>query len=271
MITLGAHTFGFAWQTDAVAAFEAIAAAGFSEIQLMATPPHFDPWREDHDRTRHLRAILERNGLKLLALDLASSDINLASPSRDVVEFAVDAYRRAIERAAELGAPWICVGSGRGHALLATANANLKDTFQAAFGLIHAEAARRGIRVILENHPQGLLATATDIERFLTREGYADVDLIYDVANGFAVGEDPIEGLETLLGRVAIVHLSDSPHGQWRHDPIGTGAIDFDAICQLLVRREYDRRVVLEILTDNAIEGLIKGAQLLRAAGWPFR
>jgi len=40
--------------------------------------------------------------MSLLALDLASSDINLASPSADVVDFAVDAYARGIDRGAEL-------------------------------------------------------------------------------------------------------------------------------------------------------------------------
>jgi deoxyribonuclease-4 len=77
---LAAHTFGFVWRTDAEAAFEAIAAAGFAQVQLMATPPHFDPWSTDPARTARLRHILERSGMELLALDLASSDVNLASP-----------------------------------------------------------------------------------------------------------------------------------------------------------------------------------------------
>lgn len=111
----GAHTFGFIWTHDPEAAFDAVAAAGCSAVQLMAMPPHFDPWREDAVRTERLRASLARSGLRLLAIDLASSDINLASPSEDVVAFAVDAYRRAALRSAELGAPSVRLGSGRRH------------------------------------------------------------------------------------------------------------------------------------------------------------
>ena len=51
---LGAHTFGFVWHSDAESALVAIAEAGFKQVQLMATPPHFDPWAEDHNRTRRL-------------------------------------------------------------------------------------------------------------------------------------------------------------------------------------------------------------------------
>jgi deoxyribonuclease-4 len=98
--TLGAHTFGFVWTCDAEAAFNAITERGFRKVQLMATPPHFDPWAGDANRLRWLRAALNNTGLELLAIDLASSDIKLASPSVDVVDFAVDAYTRAAVRAA---------------------------------------------------------------------------------------------------------------------------------------------------------------------------
>jgi deoxyribonuclease-4 len=264
---LGAHTFGFVWQCGAEAAFEQIGAAGFRRIQLMATPPHFDPWVEDAARTARLRAILDRYGMSLLALDLASSDINLASPSRDVVDFAVEAYGRAVDRASELGARWICVGSGRRHALLAKANQQLMEAFRPAFARIYEKAQRGGIDVILENHPQGLLADAATIDRFLEAEGYGSVRVIYDVANAFAIGEDPVAGLDRLWPRLGIVHLSDSPKGQWRHDPIGSGEIDFSAIADLIGHRRYGGEIVLEILSEAPLGGLIDGVTALEAAG----
>ncbi len=217
---LGAHTFGFVWRSSAPEAIEALGEAGFRHVELMATPPHFDPWRDDPSLTQTLRTLLRSYDMSLIALDLASSDINLASPSRDVVDFAVDAYIRAIARAAELGARSICVGSGRRHALLSSVNEQLMTTFKPAFARTYAEARRRGVGVALENHPQGLLADAPTIGAFLSAEGYGDVSVIYDVANAFAIGEDPVRGLETLWPRVDVIHFSDSPRGQWRHDPL---------------------------------------------------
>ncbi|AND89013.1 MULTISPECIES: sugar phosphate isomerase/epimerase family protein [Bradyrhizobium] len=267
---LGAHTFGFAWDCVAEDAIERLAAAGYRTIQLMATPPHFDPWVQDAARTRRIRALIERHCLSLLALDLASSDINLASPSQHVVDFAVSSYVATIDRAAELGARWICVGSGRRHALLAKANDRLMVSFRDAFARIYDKAERAGVPVILENHPQGLLASAADITRFLDAEGYAGMPVIYDVANAVAIGEDPVEGLRALWPRLGIVHLSDSPKGQWRHDPIGSGEIDFAAIAALLRQRAYEGRIVLEILSDQPLKDIDEGAAILKRQGLAF-
>lgn len=267
---LGAHTFGFTWDCPAEAAIEQLAEAGYRTIQLMASPPHFDPWIEDAGRTRRIRALLERHGLSLLALDLASSDINLASPSSHVVDFAVNAYSATIDRAAELGARCICVGSGRRHALLAEANARLMPSFREAFARIHEKAQRAGVPVILENHPQGLLASASDIVRFLDAEGYDEMHVIYDAANAFAIGEDPVEGLKSLWPRLGIVHLSDSPKGQWRHDPIGSGEIDFAAIAALLRELGYAGTIVLEILSDRPLDDLKAGVVALEGLGLAF-
>lgn len=265
---VAAHTFGFVWREGAEAAMEKIAAAGFSAIQLMAAPPHFDPWREDAAPTARLRRILDAYRLPLLALDLASSDINLASASADVTAFAVDAYCRLIDRAGELGSPAICIGSGRRHALLALANDRLMDTFRPAFAKIHAYGAARGIRLLLENHPQGLLASAIQMTDFIDAEGYGDVRIIYDVANAAAIGEDPAEGFARIAGRTEILHLSDAPKGQWRHDPIGTGDIDFAAIAPIAHSPDFTGHIALEILSDTPLAGLTDGVAALNRLGW---
>ncbi len=267
---LGAHTFGFVWHSKPEPAFDAIAALGIRQVQMMATPPHFDPWRSDMPLTKRLQACWARNGQTALALDLASSDINLASPAPDVVAYAVKSYGCAIARAAELGMPWVVIASGRRHMLMPHVNAQLMTTFRAAFAEIHAEATRQGVQLILENHPQGLLASAAAMAGFIAAEGYSDVPVIYDVANGFAIGEDPVAGLMALGELTQIVHLSDAPTGQWRHDPIGSGDIDFAAIAAHLKAADYQGHVVLEILSADPVAGLRDGVALLREQGFAF-
>lgn len=267
---LAAHTFGFVWQDSAEATFEAIAGAGFRHLQLMAAPPHFDPWRDDPERTGRLREIMAAHGLRLIAGDLASSDVNLASASPEVLNFSVDAYRRLARRCAELGAAAVCVGSGRRHALLARVNERLMEGFRRAFREIVREARDHGLTVALENHPQGLLADAAAIRRFVEEEAFGDVGVIYDVANAVAIGEDPVEGLALLAPHLEVVHLSDSPPGQWRHDPIGSGTIDFRAIGQALRRQDFRGAVVLEILSETPLADLVDGASRIAAAGWIF-
>ena len=268
--SFGAHTFGFIWSHSPQAAFAAIAAQGCDCVQLMATPPHFDPWRDDAGRTKALRAALAAERLELLALDLASNDVNLASPSADARAFAVDAYARAIARAAELGSPAVCIGSGRRHALFPDADARLMDGFRSAFAEVHACAARAGVRLLLENHPQGLLARAETIDAFLAREGYDDIAVIYDVANALAAGEDPADGAARLAPRLGVVHLSDTPRGGWRHDPIGTGDVDFAGVGASLRKARFAGPTVLEIIADDPARGIADGIVRLEAAGWNF-
>ncbi len=267
---LGSHTFGFAWHTTPEEAFDALAAIGIRSVQLMATAPHFDPWESDVPRTRRIRACLEGNRQRALALDLASSDVNLCSPNPEVVAFARASYATAIARAAELGMPWVCIGSGRRHPLLPKVNAQLMDPLRHVFADLNREAERQGVALILENHPHGLLPSADEMAGFLDREGYSDMAVIYDVANAAFIGEDPVAGLERLGQRTRIVHLSDAKAGRWGHDPIGSGDIDFAAIGRTLASFAYDGHVVLEIMGDSPAQDTASGVVKLRNMGFAF-
>jgi len=260
----GAHTFGFAFHQDAEATIDALIAHGFSTLELMATPPHYNPWSASPALQSRLRSRIERADIRLLALDFASSDINLASPAPEVIDFAVESYFALIERSAELGAEAICVGSGRRHMLLPKVNTALFPGFRAAFERIFERANRAGLKTLIENHPQGLLASAHAIRDFIAAGGYEGCGVIYDVANGFAIGENPVEGLQTLGDLTRIVHLSDAPSGQWRHDAIGSGDIDFAAILAHLDTAGFREPIVLEILADDPMAGLVDGSARLQ-------
>ena len=82
--------------------------------------------------------------------------------------------------------------------------------------------------------------------------------------NGFAIGENPVEGLQTLGDLTRIVHLSDAPSGQWRHDAIGSGDIDFAAILAHLDTIGFREPIVLEILADDPMAGLVDGSARLQ-------
>lgn len=257
----GAHTFGFVFDRDAEAAVAALAEAGFQRIELMATPPHYDPWNVPAGRQRRLRAAIESAGVELIALDLASSDVNLASLAPEAVDFAVRAYCTLAERAAELGAAAICVGSGRRHALLPNVNARLMASFAVAFERILAAARRAGVGVWIENMPAGLLPDAEAIAGFIA--SYEGVGVVYDVANAFAAGEDPAAGIRRLSGRIEAIHLSDAPRGLWRHDPVGSGDIDFAAALDARDAHASRAPALIEILSGSPLSDLVEGRRRL--------
>ena len=265
MTEFGAHTFGFVFDRDAEATVAALAAAGFHQIELMATPPHYDPFDASPERQRRLRAAVEAAGQELLALDLASSDVNLASLAPQALDFAVSAYGELARRAGELGARAICVNSGRRHPLLPAANARLMLGFEAAFARIVEAAREAGVGVWLENAPAGLLPDAEAMAGFAAR--HAGVGVIYDVANAFAIGEDPAEGFARLGSLVEVVHFSDAPRGAWRHDPIGSGDIDFAAALAAAEAHAPRAAWLIEILSERPLEDAVLGREKLARSG----
>jgi sugar phosphate isomerase/epimerase len=269
MPSLGAHTFGFQWQIDATAAVQSLAQAGFTKFELLASPPHLD-MRSPATELARLRRAVEAVRGEILALDLPSNDVNLGSPCREVVDFALESYLATVDTASDLGARWVVVLPGRKHGLLPPPDDRLLDVFSRALEQIARHAKKKGVRLLLENHPQSLLPGATAMAAFLEASDYPGVDLLYDVANGFAIGEDPVAGLAAVRSRLGMVHLSDSPAGAWRHDPLGSGAVDFAGIRNALVISGYSGPVVVEIISPRPLEDLTQGRRFLDDAGWQF-
>lgn len=270
MFSLGAHSFGLVWQHDATRAVELLAERGFSRFELLAMPPHLDSRNISAAAMRRLVAATERVRGQILALDLPSNDINLGSTSAEVVSFTMESYVALLRVAAELRARWVVVLPGRRHGLLPPPDDRLVDVVRRAFDALAREAEKLDVRLLLENHPQSLLPDAVGIAAFLEAQAYPNMDAVYDVANAFAVGEDLIGGLNKLQPFLAMVHLSDSPSGQWRHDPIGSGDIDFVAVRDHLRSLKFAGPVVTEIIADRALERLVEARTALQGMGWQF-
>ncbi|MDE3175298.1 MAG: sugar phosphate isomerase/epimerase [Pseudomonadota bacterium] len=258
----GAHTFGLAFDRDAEAALDALLAADFRVLELMATPPHYDPWRPAPGLTRRLGDALRGARARLVALDLASSDVNLAALAPAAVDFAVAAYEALIEQAAEIGAGGVCLHSGRRSALAPWLDARLGAVYRDAFERILRACERAGVMALIENHPAGLLPDAEAIGGFLAGYDAARAGVIYDVANAAAIGEDPAAGLARLAPRLAAIHLSDAPRGAWRHDPIGAGAINFAAA---LAAAPANAPTLIEIVSPDPFNDLIESRHRLQA------
>ncbi len=267
---LGAHTFGFVWDRDASKATEDLAWQGFRNFQYLATSPHLDPWASDRDALRSLRRAVDAVDGAVVAVDLPSSETNLASANKDVVDFSVAAYLRVLDVASELGARWLTINSGRKHGLLPPPDDRLLRVYRDALERLVEASRQRGVRLLLENIPGMLLNDATSTRAFLDEQDYGHVDVLYDVSNAAGVGEDPVDGIRTLSDRIALVHLSDAPRGQWRHDPVGTGDIDFDAIRTALSELHYTGGIVIEAISQDTLVDLVASRTRLIGAGWTF-
>jgi sugar phosphate isomerase/epimerase len=267
---LGVHTFGFIWDRSALQATEDLAAQGFRQFQYLAGNPHLDPWTTNPATLPAIRHAVDRLGGTIVAVDLPSSETNLASVNQAVVDFSVSAYLKLLDTASELGARWLTINSGRKHGLLPPPDDRLLTIYRNALERLAKAAKPRGVRLLLENIPGMLLSDANAAKTFLDHEDYGIIDVLYDVTNAAAIDEDPAEGIRTLAERITLVHLSDAPKGQWRHDPIGTGALDFNSIHTALTDIGYTRGVVIEAISRNTLPDLVASRAHLHEMGWRF-
>jgi sugar phosphate isomerase/epimerase len=267
---LGAHTFGFVWDRDAETATRDLAAQGFRHFQYLATAPHLDPWATDRAAVRAVKRVVDAADGTVLAVDMPSSETNLASANPAVVDASVAVYLKLLDVASELGAPWLTINSGRKHGLLPPPDDRLLRVFRGALERLVEAARPRGVRLLLENIPGMMLSDAAATRAFLDAQDYGSVDVLYDVSNAAAIGEHPAHGIRTLSDRIALVHLSDAPHGQWRHDPVGTGDIDFGTIRAALSDVGYTDGIVVEVVSPDTLGDLVASRTRLLDAGWTF-
>lgn len=270
MTFLGVHTFGFIWDRDALRATEDLAAQGFRHFQYLAGSPHLDPWSADRSMLAATRRFVEELGGSIIAVDLPSSETNLASVNQAVVDFSVSAYLTLVEAASELGATWVTINSGRKHGLLPPPDDRLLGIYRKALERLATAAQQRGVRLLLENIPGMLLADAASAKAFLDQDDFGLVDVLYDVTNAAAIGENPADGIRLLDDRIKLVHLSDAPTGQWRHDPIGTGDIDFASIHAALTEIGYADGVVIEAISQDTLTDLVASRTQLDQMGMWF-
>lgn len=157
-------------------------------------------------------------------------------------------------------------------------------TFHAGF--IPEGAAAAGRAVVLERvralrdvfAPAGIrIALETGQESAATLEGVIreldDVGVNFDPANMILYGMgDPVAALESLLPRVAQVHIKDAlparAEGEWGAEVVaGTGAVDWSRFLEVLARHPVDLVVEREA-GDDRIEDIRAAADLLRGLGW---
>ena len=268
---LGAHTFGFIWDRDALKATEDLAANGFRDFQYLVGSPHLDPWDADRATVLSIRQAVDRAGGSVVAVDLPSSESNLASVNAAVVDFSVSAYLKVLDLASELGARWLTINSGRKHGLLPPPDDRLLKVYRGAVERLAKAAEPRGVRLLLENIPGMLMADAASAKAFLDEEDYGVIDVLYDVTNAAAIGESPADGIRTLGERIQLVHVSDAPAGQWRHDPIGSGDVDFAAVHTALSDIGYDKGIVIEAISNDTLSDLVASRTRLHNMGWRFQ
>jgi L-ribulose-5-phosphate 3-epimerase len=267
-LRLGAATYTYLYATDLEQAIDRLAALGFASCELMMAPPHLSPDTADSRRRSALRGRLERQGLELLAVQPGYLDLNISSTNPRIRDEAVHHLCDYINLAADLGARFFVLGTGRRHPLIPAPLDWLYPQVVKAVATCVREAERRDILITVENIPTHLTERADSLRALCDEIGSDACQIVYDVANGHMV-EDPAEGLRAVAPYLRYVHLSDTGRERWEHKRIGQGDVDFAAVTRALESLEYDGPAILEVLDPELPdEALDHSAERLAELGW---
>lgn len=267
-LPIGVNTYSYIYSHNAFDAVEHLGTLGFKKFELLFSSPHI--WVSELDRQllKSLPAILRDKGLQVSSFNLPIMDHNITSPNRDTREFTRQRFMELISLAGSWSVPYVVLVPGKISPLFPASHQCLMEWFMGEITLLLKLASEHGIKILVENVPVTFVPKASDLLAILGQVNHPSLGIVYDVANGYFAGEDPAKELCLLGNNVELVHLSDTGRDSWRHDPIGTGEIDFVAIFETLRDITFNGLSVMEIVSSTPDRDLQDSWDKLVAYGW---
>jgi len=239
-------------------AIQRIASIGYEGIELLADVPHAWPAGLLDVHKQAIRRSLERHNMGLANINAfmmrAVSDVrqpywhpSWLEPDPWYRKVRVEHTKRAIQLAAELGAPSISTEPG-GPLPEGVSYTQALKLFAEELKPVLEMAEKAGVSLLIEPEP-GLLIERPDqyLELYdLLRS--EKLGLNFDVGHIFCVGLDVAEAVRTAAGHIRHVHLEDIPASRaHQHLVPGQGAIDFGPILDALVEVGYTGWITIEL------------------------
>jgi sugar phosphate isomerase/epimerase len=256
-------------------ALELLAENGYAGVALTLDHVHFDPLAPRlRVRAARLRLRLESLGLACVVETGARFVLDprrkhfptLVSDGR---ERRVDLLCRAVDVAAELGAPVVSLWSG-------TAPENVDGAWELLLDGIDRvlrHASRAGVTLAFEPEPGMLVERLEDYERLEADLGRPDaLALTLDVGHCVCVeDESPEECIRRAGARLAHVHIEDMVRGVHEHLMFGEGELDLRAALGALDEIGYKGLVAVELSrhSHKAHEAVPAAMRALRGAEPP--
>lgn len=264
----GCNTYSYTLTHRAEDCVAHLADLGFRELELMMYPGHLWP----PDASRQARADLRRRigalGVKAITLNMPNVDMNIAGASPEMRAYTLGLLRGIIELAGDLGVPGIVIGPGKANPLLAAPKERLIGYFFAALDELAPLARQAGAALWVENMPFAFLPKADELMSVLDRYGDPDIGVVWDAPNSHFVHEDLPASLRRCRDRLRLVHLSDTGHQAYRHDPVGAGTVPFAAIPPVLAEIGYRGRPMLEIISTEPDRDILASVERLTDVGF---
>jgi sugar phosphate isomerase/epimerase len=265
-LELGITTYGFLYHRTLEGALRAIAAAGYTLVEISTTPPHlYTPGTEALERWA-LRRLLQ--SLHLRCVSVNAAEHNLISPNPALREAALDEYEATIELAADLEAGIVVVGPGRLNPLIPMPREDAIALLTHQLDRLVPHAKRLDVRLALETFPFGFMRTGAEVKAIVDSFDDGILGIAYDCANTLA-HEDPAKGVLASADRLMIAHLSDTWRNRFAHTSVGRGEVDFKAYADALREAGFAGPTIYELVDgEDPDPRIVNDARVFRAWGW---
>ncbi|HEX4054129.1 MAG TPA: sugar phosphate isomerase/epimerase [Tepidisphaeraceae bacterium] len=238
-------------------AIDAIAAAGFAGVELMADVPHAYPPALDSAARMAIKRRIDSLGLIVSNINaftlFASGDtyhptwIEHDEHHRDL---RVEHTRQCIELARDMQCGTVSIQPGGPLIGTALNQKTAAKRFSESLARIVPLAKKLDVILAIEPEPGLLIQTAGEYLQF--KNAYfrddSSVHMNCDVGHLFCVEEDPAEVIRSMPGEIAHVHLEDiAANRVHQHLAPGKGSIDFRSIFAALRDIDYHGWVTVEL------------------------
>lgn len=243
-------------------AIRRIADCGYDGVELLADVPHAYLPEFDDDR-EELHETLEATGISVSninantaagyyddAPDSSFFDPTLITDDEEERAWRVSYTKDAIDLAGAVGAPAVCVATGRPEPGNPPEQAReyLLDSLHEI--LDHAESV--GVDVGIEFEPELLIECTDEVLDLIDVVGRDALGVNLDIGHAAVYGEDPAESVRQCAGQITGIHVEDivgGRRGKHYHRVPGEGDLNFEAIFRTLDDIGYDGFATLELYT----------------------
>ena len=244
---------------DPIEAIRSVAAARFSEIELMAEGVG---WEDGPPDPKPYRDALESSGVYAHTIHAPFSIINLASFDEAERKDGVEQVAAAMRFFAEVGGKTVIVHAS-GRPPMPDPNYYTLENVGVATEIAHrsiselaAVAETEGVRIALENLPATTmparpLQTMQELRSFMAGLSPEQVGICHDIGHSRLIGLDIAEEARVASDRLYALHIQDGHTDADDHLPPGHGVLDFDSYAKALGDIDFDGAWTLEVLSKN--------------------
>ena len=258
------------------AALEAISAAGYEGVEILADKPHWYPDKFDPAEAQNLRK-------QLAALKLKVSNVNanctfgywtdappepffepsLISPNPKLRADRIAMIRNTLQFAKAIGGENISITSGKPLPTMPPDDA-LKQLRESLMPVLEL-AEKLKIRVGIESEPGLFIEYATELRELIDQMGSKMLGANLDIGHSVVIGENIPQTIELLAGRIWNCHIEDLPGRKHYHLIPGTGTMDWLGLRAALQAVKYNRFLTVELYTfpDKPVEAATQSMAFL--------